>query len=81
MLKMEQEIQLKPNPITEAIEAAGGPMAVAEACGLTSYQAVKKWEAAGKLPRTEWTKETNYAEKIYKAYGVVVPPFILLESV
>jgi hypothetical protein len=29
-----------------------------------SYQAVKKWEKAGRLPRTEWTGETNYSTVI-----------------
>lgn len=29
-----------------------------------SYQAVKKWEAKGRLPRTEWTGETAYAAAI-----------------
>lgn len=26
--------------------------------------AIRKWQRAGRLPRTEWTGETNYAAKI-----------------
>ena len=50
------------NPITKAIDLAG-LQSLANACGVT-YQAVRKWEAAGRLPRTEWTGETEYANKI-----------------
>lgn len=34
-----------------------------------SYQAVRKWEAAGRLPRTEWTGETEYADRIVELSG------------
>lgn len=36
---------------------------VAEACGV-SQRAIYKWMTNGKLPRTDYTGETNYAEKI-----------------
>jgi DNA-binding transcriptional regulator YdaS (Cro superfamily) len=53
------------NLISEAIEIVGlGDLA--KACGV-SYQAVRKWEAAGRLPRTEWTGETHYATAIETA--------------
>ena len=52
----------KKHPITRAIEIAG-LQGVAVACGV-SYQAVRKWEKSGHLPRTEWTGETDYSEKI-----------------
>jgi hypothetical protein len=60
---------METNLITYAIKLAGparlvGLKRLADACGLKSYQAVLKWEAAGRLPRTEWTGETNYAEAI-----------------
>jgi hypothetical protein len=60
---------METNLITYAIELAGparlaGLKRIAHACGLKSYQSVLKWEAAGCLPRTEWTGETNYAEAI-----------------
>jgi len=53
------------NLITKAIEIVG-LYDLANTCGL-SYQAVKKWEKAGRLPRTEWTGETSYSVKIEKA--------------
>ncbi|GLW38499.1 Cro/Cl family transcriptional regulator [Pectobacterium carotovorum] len=39
---------------------------VAKACGLTP-KAIYKWIDRGSLPRTEFTDETNYAEKIAAA--------------
>lgn len=39
---------------------------LAKALGVT-YQAVRKWQAAGRLPRTEWTGETRYADRIEQA--------------
>lgn len=36
---------------------------IAAACDV-SVQAVTKWKAKGRLPRTEWTGETDYASKI-----------------
>lgn len=36
---------------------------LARELGVT-YQAIRKWEAAGRLPRTEWTGETRYADRI-----------------
>jgi hypothetical protein len=57
------------NPITTLIEKAGSAKAVADALQLTST-AVLKWEKRGKLPRTEWTGETNYAEKLEHEFGV-----------
>ncbi|MCU9528769.1 helix-turn-helix domain-containing protein [Pseudomonas mosselii] len=49
--------------ISIAVELAGGPIAVAGAC-MISRQSVDKWIAKGSLPRTEYTGETNYAERI-----------------
>lgn len=54
------------NLISIAIREAGGIVALARECRVT-HQAVKKWEKAGKLPRTEWTGETKYAEAIERA--------------
>lgn len=50
------------NLITKAIEIAG-LLPIAKECGVT-YQAVRKWEEQGRMPRTEWTGETNHSEKI-----------------
>ena len=41
---------------------------VAEVCGLTP-KAVYKWLERGSLPRTEFTGETEYAEKISRVSG------------
>ena len=49
--------------LSNAINEAGGPRVVGAACGIT-YQAVLKWIEKGRLPRTEWTGETNYARII-----------------
>lgn len=51
--------------ITKAIEIAG-LTGISEACKVT-YQAVRKWEKLGRLPRTEWTGETDYCSAIEKA--------------
>jgi hypothetical protein len=56
-------IQMAQNLIEKAVSYAGGPKIVGTACG-KSYQAVLKWIRMGRLPRTEWTGETNYAEVI-----------------
>lgn len=57
------------NPISRAIDLLGGPVAftrklIERLAKPVSYQAVKKWEAKGRLPRTEWTGETGYAAAI-----------------
>ena len=49
-------------PISQAVEIIGLSK-LAKFCGVT-YPAVRKWEKVGRLPRTEWTGETNYAEII-----------------
>ncbi|NMZ26034.1 hypothetical protein HBO40_00265 [Pseudomonas protegens] len=55
-----------PNAIAFAFEAAGGIGAAAKACN-RSYQALNKWRLAGALPRTEYTGETKYAERLATA--------------
>ena len=45
-----------------------GLQPLAKACGVT-YQALRKWESRGRLPRTEWTGETHYATIIERETG------------
>ncbi|MDM9612464.1 hypothetical protein QU617_15295 [Pseudomonas guariconensis] len=57
-----------------AIESAGGPIAAAAACGV-SRQSVDKWISKARLPRTEYTGETSYAEALAKAAKENGKPF------
>jgi len=50
------------NLVTEAIALVGLKTLASEL--KVTYQAIRKWEKAGRLPRTEWTGETNYSEII-----------------
>lgn len=63
--------------LSKAIELIG-ITDLAKGLGIT-YQAIRKWEAAGRLPRTEWTGETRYAEKIVELSGDRVSKEALLE--
>lgn len=56
----------KMDSIKDAIERVGGPIQAAKVCGVTR-QAVDKWIHSGRLPRTDYTGETNYAELLAKA--------------
>lgn len=62
---------MEENLITKAI-AIVGLQKLARLLGVT-YQAVRKWEAKGRLPRTEWTGETDYAAQIDSATEGKVP--------
>lgn len=53
---------MAPNSLAEIIKKIRVPV-VAEACG-RSPRAIYKWIASGTLPRTDYTDETNYAERI-----------------
>ena len=48
--------------LIQAMEAAGGTGRVAKSLKLT-HEAVRKW-VVNRLPRTEWTGETNYLNHI-----------------
>ena len=54
------------NPIKEAVVLLGGCATTGRLCGV-SGKAVIKWCAKGRLPRTEWTGETDYATRISAA--------------
>ena len=55
-----------PSAIAFAFQAAGGISAAAKACERT-YQALNKWRQSACLPRTDYTGETNYAERLSEA--------------
>jgi hypothetical protein len=66
------------NLIEKAIAHAGGVTAFTKALNdlierPVTYQAVKKWAAKGRLPRTEWTGESHYASAIEKLTSGEVP--------
>lgn len=59
------------HPIEAAIAALpGGLPALAQLLGV-SYVAIRKWQERGRLPRTEWTGETQYAARIAAAVPTV----------
>lgn len=59
------------SPLDRAIEAVGSMSALARGLGL-SPKAVRKWKLAGRLPRTEYTGETDYSGRIEQMAGGVV---------
>lgn len=50
------------SPLQAAISLVGLSK-LARGCDVT-HQAVRKWQAARRMPRTEWTGETNYSTRI-----------------
>jgi predicted DNA-binding transcriptional regulator AlpA len=64
-------------PIQAAIDLLGC-YKIAEACGIKG-PSVYKWVKAGRLPRTEWTGETNYAQIIERETGGKVTRAALLK--
>lgn len=58
----------------EALELAFqtlGPTKIASLCSVKGPSAIK-WRKKGRLPRTEWTGETDYASIIVEAMNGVV---------
>jgi len=51
------------NHLSTAFKKVGGVSVVAKVCN-RSVRAVYKWVDKGRLPRTEYTGETSYADKI-----------------
>ncbi|MFK3973742.1 hypothetical protein ACI2KS_23805 [Pseudomonas sp. NPDC087358] len=51
------------NALKHAVSAVGGISAAARMCHVSS-RAINKWVAAGRLPRTEYTGETQHAENL-----------------
>jgi hypothetical protein len=54
-------------PLDQAIGLVG-LTALARECKV-SHQAVRKWQRAGRMPRTEWTGETAYSVTIERITG------------
>lgn len=72
-------------PLHECIEIAGGAVALTRELNKriprpVTYQAVMKWARQGRLPRTEWTGETAYAEALSQVVGGKVSAERLLTS-
>ena len=71
------------SPLKKSIDDAGGVPVVALACG-KSPRAIYKWLTADSLPRTEYTGETRYAERIAALAAAKGKPFeaswLLLEA-
>lgn len=63
----------------EAVKLAGGPLKVAKSCEI-STSAVHKWITNGRLPRTEYTGETKYAEILAALSGGKFDARQLLEN-
>lgn len=60
--------------LLRCVQLAGGPVALTRELNKrlprpVTYQAVLKWVRAGRLPRTEWTGETAYAQALSDAVG------------
>ncbi len=64
------------HPLDRAIELVG-LQTLARECGVT-YQAVRKWQRAGRMPRTEWTGESSYSQVIERLTAGAVTPQALL---
>lgn len=60
--------------LKKAIACVGGVAAAAKACEV-SQRAVYKWIAADALPRTEYTGETNYVERLERVARETGKPF------
>lgn len=68
------------NAVAYAVNYVGGPVQAARLCG-RSRQAVDKWVMNGRLPRTEYTGETCYAEKLAAASeGAFTAEWLLAQS-
>jgi len=64
------------SPLQKAFDLVG-LIPLSKGLNLT-YQALKRWERQGRLPRTEWTGETTYAQQIEKITEGAVPASDLL---
>ena len=67
-------------PLRKALHLCRGIYGMAEICGVT-HGSVHQWRKRGCLPRTEWTGETHYAEKIEAATNGAITKAELLSYV
>lgn len=65
------------DPLSRAITRVGLTV-LARECKVT-YQAVRKWQRARRMPRTEWTGETAYSTTIERLTGGEVRKADLLQ--
>lgn len=72
-----EEIREIAHPMERAI-ALVGLGRLARELGRT-HQAIRKWQLIGRLPRTEWTGETEYARKIEQITEKAVTREMLLD--
>lgn len=54
--------------LTDIINAVGGIPMASQICSITNT-AIRKWVITNTLPRTEWTGETDYAQRLSDALG------------
>ncbi len=57
---------MKQNPIKNVVAILRGYSATGRSCNV-SFNAVRRWEREGCLPRTEITNESNYAKQLGEA--------------
>jgi hypothetical protein len=71
-------------PLERVFDLLGGPTGVTRALareGITiTAWAVNKWLRAGRLPRTEYTGETQYAKALERSVNGQVTAEVLLEA-
>lgn len=68
--------------LKEVIDSIGGVASAASICGI-SPRAVYKWLKAERLPRTDYTGETHYAELLANEAnkkGITISPEVLLRK-
>lgn len=66
-------------PLEKAVHEVGGVPACARICSI-SAPAVRKWRQRGRLPRTEYTGETQHAKRMAAASDGAFTAEWLLEN-
>lgn len=68
--------------LKKVIDGIGGVSSAASVCGI-SPRAIYKWLKAERLPRTDYTGETHYAELLTaeaRKKGIDISPDVLLKK-